>query len=58
MLFEGPYAQWVWHSNYGVHPDGKRFVMIKPVEGQQSARLVVVLNWFEELRRRSGSGAP
>ncbi len=57
VLFEGPYTQWVWHSNYGVHPDGERFVMIKPVEGQQSPSLVVVLNWFEELRRQSGSGA-
>jgi Tol biopolymer transport system component len=29
VLFEGPYAEWVWHSNYDVHPDGDRFVMIK-----------------------------
>jgi serine/threonine-protein kinase len=57
VLFEGPYAQWVYHSNYDIHPDGERFVMIKPIE-QESARLVVVLNWFEELRRRAGPGAP
>ena len=57
VLFEGPYTQWVWHSNYDVDPNGERFVMIKPVE-EQSIRLTVVLNWFEELRRRSGLGAP
>ena len=59
LLFQRPYAEWVDHSNYDVHPDGERFVMMKPVEEEaSSARLVVVLNWFEELRRRSGSGAP
>ena len=29
-LFEGPYTHWFYHSNYDVHPDGDRFVMIKP----------------------------
>ncbi len=51
-LFEGLYVQWFWHSNYDVHPDGERFVMIKPAE-EESSRLVVVLNWSEELRRRA-----
>ena len=50
VLFEGPYTLWPYHSNYDVHPDGQRFVMIKPYEGD-SPRLVVVLNWFDELRR-------
>ncbi len=50
VLFEGPYALWPYHSNYDVHPDGQRFVMIKPYE-KNSSQLVVVLNWFEELRR-------
>ncbi len=50
VLFEGPYALWPYHSNYDVHPDGQRFVMIKPYEGDPP-RLVVVLNWFDELRR-------
>jgi dipeptidyl aminopeptidase/acylaminoacyl peptidase len=54
MLFEGPYTHRRYHSNYDVHPDGEWFVMIKPAE-EESARLVVVLNWSEELRRRSGS---
>jgi hypothetical protein len=48
VLFEGPYIPRAYHSNYDVHPDGERFVMIKPAE-EQSSRLVVVLNWFGEL---------
>jgi hypothetical protein len=52
VLFKGPYTHWARHSNYDVHPDGDRFVMIKSF-GEESSRLVVVLNWFEELRRRA-----
>jgi Tol biopolymer transport system component len=51
VLFEGPYIQWRYHSDYDVHPDGRHFVMVKPGAEEQSARLVVVLNWFEELER-------
>ncbi len=37
---------------YDVAPDGKRFVMVKHDEDQQRAReLVVVLDWFEEIKR-------
>jgi Tol biopolymer transport system component len=50
VLFEGPYSAWRYHSHYDVLPDGQQFVMIKRVE-DEAARLVVVLNWFEELRR-------
>ena len=37
-----------WRS-YDVHPDGQRFLMIKGIE--QRDELIVVLNWFEELKR-------
>ena len=37
-----------WRS-YDVHPDGQRFLMIKEIE--QRDELMVVLNWFEELKR-------
>jgi serine/threonine-protein kinase len=56
VLFEGPYSLWPYHSNYDVLPNGQRFVMIKPVR-DESARLVVVLNWFEELRRLMEGGS-
>jgi Tol biopolymer transport system component len=57
LLFEGPYANAGGNSwaNYSVDPDGQRFLMLKPKEQQQTAALTqihVVLNWFEELKRR------
>ena len=41
---------WGDFYSYDVTPEG-RFLMLKNV-GQREARIVVVLNWFEELRRR------
>jgi serine/threonine-protein kinase len=42
-------------SSYDVSPDGQRFLMIKEnaAEGQNASppRMVVVLNFFEELKR-------
>jgi hypothetical protein len=35
---------------YDVSPDGNRFLMVR-TEDQASTPLVVVLNWFEELKR-------
>jgi dipeptidyl aminopeptidase/acylaminoacyl peptidase len=49
-LFEDVYIKRYQHSNYDVHPDNKRFVMIKPA-ALTSAEMFVVLNWFEELKR-------
>ena len=40
---------------YDVSPDGQRFLMIKEVaRGSSSTRagMVVVLNWFEELKAK------
>jgi hypothetical protein len=41
---------------YDVSPDGRRFLMIKEIgdvdEPTTSARLILVQNWFEELKRR------
>jgi Tol biopolymer transport system component len=49
VLFHGTYG-----NSYDVTPDGKRFLMIKPPAAAQAPRdqLTVVLNWFDELRRR------
>jgi Tol biopolymer transport system component/predicted Ser/Thr protein kinase len=49
VLFQGNYA-----NSYDVAPDGKRFLMIKLPASAQSPtdHVTVVLNWFEELRRR------
>ncbi|MFY9530200.1 MAG: hypothetical protein WBC04_09475 [Candidatus Acidiferrales bacterium] len=59
MLFEGPYQRaLVLISNYDVSPDGQRFLMLKPSEsaGAAPTQINVVLNWFEELKRRVPSG--
>ena len=55
MLFEGTFQTSVaFRANYDVAPDGQRFVMIQ--EGGQDSgapqQINVVLNWFEELKRR------
>lgn len=50
ILFEDVYRKRYQHSNYDIHPDNKRFVMIKSSE-LISAEMIVVLNWFEELKR-------
>jgi Tol biopolymer transport system component len=55
MLFEGRYElASVQVSNYDVSPDGQRFLMIKSSEsaGTAPTQINVVLNWFEELKRR------
>jgi hypothetical protein len=46
-------------SGWDIPPDGKRFLMLKPVEstgmasgGEAPRRIHVVLNWFEELKQR------
>jgi Tol biopolymer transport system component len=55
MLFEGPYlATPLTSPYYDVAPDGQHFLMLKPTEQAQAAptQINVVLNWFEELKRR------
>ncbi len=58
-LFEGKYLPTpVTFPNYDVSPDGQRFLMLKPSEPEAAAptQINVVLNWFEELKRRVPSG--
>ena len=53
-VVEGPYLSGSSRSsrNYDVSADGKRFLMVKPPVKQASApQIIVVQNWFEELRR-------
>jgi serine/threonine-protein kinase len=42
------------NPNYDVTRDGQRFIMIQPPAS--SANIVVVLNWFEDLKARMASG--
>jgi len=55
MLFEGPYVPSpATTPNYAVSSDGQRFLMLKFVEAAEGAptQINVVLNWYEELKRR------
>jgi eukaryotic-like serine/threonine-protein kinase len=59
VLFEGQYQSLLISTpNYDVSPDGKRFLMLKPVEQVQAAptQINVVLNWFEELKQKVPTG--
>jgi eukaryotic-like serine/threonine-protein kinase len=58
MLFEGPYvppSELV--SFYDASGDGQRFLMLKPTEqAQATTQIVVVQNWFEELKQKVPAG--
>lgn len=54
VLFVGPYVLFPNHAFYDVHPDNRRFVMIKRGTGRTD--MIVAVNWFEELRRRTATG--
>ena len=52
VLFEGNYQTGFRHAGYDVAPDGKSFVMLRPVEGN-SEQIVVIHNWAAELQARA-----
>jgi len=59
VLFEGQYVPTpASFPNYDVTPDGQRFLMLKPGEAGEAVptQINVVLNWFEELKRRVPPG--
>jgi hypothetical protein len=59
VLFEGAYVLTPRSfPDYDVFPDGQRFLMLKATEQAQAPdQINVVLNWFEELKRRVPSGS-
>jgi serine/threonine-protein kinase len=55
VLFSGPYPSnqgWTRPRSYDVTPDGARFLMTKLPGEQARPRIVVVMNWFPELRAK------
>jgi hypothetical protein len=56
MLFAGYMRSVPGEPQYDVSLDGGRFVMVKSETESAPTQLNVVLNWFEELRNRSGTG--
>jgi serine/threonine protein kinase/Tol biopolymer transport system component len=51
-LFEGPYVD-VGGLSFDVAPDGQRFLLLEPAEHGPVTHLNVVLNWFEEVKRKT-----
>jgi serine/threonine-protein kinase len=59
LLFEGPYASCTdgGAHGYDISPDGSRFLMVSYNKDPESTdELIVVLNWFEELKRLAPTG--
>jgi len=59
VLFDVPYLlALVPVSNYDVSPDGRRFLMVKAdqQQGPAASQIVVVQNWFEELKQKVPTG--
>jgi serine/threonine-protein kinase len=55
ILFSGPYPDnpgWTRPRSYDVTPDGQRFLLTKLPGERAQPRIMVVLNWFDELRAR------
>ena len=53
LLFEGrflPGPNWA-RRNYDISPDGQRFLMIQREQDLVPTEIIVILNWFEELKR-------
>jgi serine/threonine-protein kinase len=56
-LFAGPYPDnpgWTRPRSYDVSRDGERFLLTRLPADPPRPRIVVVLNWFEELRGKVG----
>ena len=51
VLFEGDFFVGNYHPMYDVAADG-RFLMIRTPDEELPRQIHVILNWFEELRRR------
>jgi Tol biopolymer transport system component len=57
LLFERPpstdaFDSGQWGHTYAVFPDGKRFLFVESAAKPEIHELIVVLNWFEELKRK------
>jgi serine/threonine-protein kinase len=50
-IFDFTHAVYLEIRNHALHPDGKRFLMVKPVSSGRDQRLVYVQNWLDEVER-------
>jgi hypothetical protein len=59
MLFEGRYNVAITARDYDVTADGRRFLMAQPAAPRPEpaiTEMVLVQNWFEELKQRVPAG--
>jgi len=52
LFASGNYAAYEASPQYDVSPDGKRFLMMRAGTGTLTDRVIVVENWFEELKTK------
>jgi len=55
VLFTGPYPDnpgWTRPRSYDVTPDGERFLMTRVPTNRPQPNIVMVLNWFDELKAK------
>ena len=55
---EGQFTDRGIARNFALHPDGKRFAVIKTTGDSEAAldHLTLVTNWFDEVRRVTSAG--
>ena len=46
-----------YRAQFDVHPEGKGFVVVRPLGEETLGRIVVVLDWFEELKAAMAAAA-
>ena len=51
LLFSGPFD--IRYTNYALSGDGAHFIMVEVDPEARQTQLSVVVNWGEELKRRS-----
>ena len=54
-MLDGPYIWTIPNFGgglYDISRDGERFLVLKPFNQSAPSTIVVVQNWFEELKRR------
>ena len=55
VLFDDRYKWGGSHTNYDIHPDNERFIMIKDLR-ELTYNITVIMNWTEELKRLVPTG--
>jgi Tol biopolymer transport system component len=57
LMFEGAYVD-VGGASFDVTADGQRFLLLEPAEQSPVTHLNVVLNWFEEVKKKVAQSPP